>query len=120
MTVVKNRQYEMVPMRIQNSYQVCIDYKKLNQVTRKDHFPLPFIDQVLEKLAEKSHYCFLDGFSDSHKTSGPTQDHLYMSLQNVRIYKNVVWIVQCSKYLLEVHDQRLLRPLGRLHGDLHR
>ncbi|RDX62472.1 hypothetical protein CR513_59194, partial [Mucuna pruriens] len=36
---------------------------KLNQVTRKDHFPLSFIDQVLEKLAGKSHYCFLDGFS---------------------------------------------------------
>ncbi|RDX96581.1 hypothetical protein CR513_20758, partial [Mucuna pruriens] len=31
--------------------------------TLKDHFPLPFIDQVLEKLAGKSHYCFLDGFS---------------------------------------------------------
>ncbi|RDY14301.1 Retrovirus-related Pol polyprotein from transposon 17.6, partial [Mucuna pruriens] len=47
--------------------------------TRKDHFPLPFIDQVLEKLAGKSHYCFLDGFSgymqihiapeDQHKTT---------------------------------------------------
>ncbi|RDX79158.1 Retrovirus-related Pol polyprotein, partial [Mucuna pruriens] len=53
--------------------------EKLNQATRKDHFPLPFIDQVLEKLARKSHYCFLDGFSgymqihiamaDQHKTT---------------------------------------------------
>ncbi|RDX99573.1 Retrovirus-related Pol polyprotein, partial [Mucuna pruriens] len=54
---------ELVPMRSQNSWQVCIDYSKLNQVTCKDHFPLPFIDQVLEKLAGKSHYYFLDGFS---------------------------------------------------------
>ncbi|RDX81453.1 hypothetical protein CR513_37872, partial [Mucuna pruriens] len=46
-----------------NSWRVCIDYKRLNQATRKDHFPFPFIDQVLEKLAGKSHYCFLDGFS---------------------------------------------------------
>ncbi|RDY03765.1 hypothetical protein CR513_12607, partial [Mucuna pruriens] len=38
--------------------------ERLNQATRKDHFPLPFIDQVLEKLPGKSHYCFLDGFSD--------------------------------------------------------
>ena len=42
---------------------MCIDYRKLNDATRKDHFPLPFIDQMLERLAGKSHYCFLDGFS---------------------------------------------------------
>ncbi|RDX71946.1 Retrovirus-related Pol polyprotein from transposon 17.6, partial [Mucuna pruriens] len=66
-------------MRIQNSWRVYIDYRRLNQETRKDHFPLPFIDQMLEKLAGKSHYCFLDGFSgymqihiapeDQHKTT---------------------------------------------------
>jgi len=42
---------------------VCIDYRKLNSVTRKDHFPLLFIDQILEKLAGQSFYCFLDGYS---------------------------------------------------------
>jgi len=42
---------------------VCIDYRKLNVVTRKDHFPLPFIDQMLEMLAGHSYYCFLDGYS---------------------------------------------------------
>ncbi|RDX94083.1 Retrovirus-related Pol polyprotein, partial [Mucuna pruriens] len=79
MTVTKNRQDELVPTRIQNSWRVCIDYRRLNQATRKDHFPLPFIDQMLEKIAGKSHYCFLDGFSgymqihialeDQHKTT---------------------------------------------------
>ncbi|RDY04562.1 Retrovirus-related Pol polyprotein, partial [Mucuna pruriens] len=54
---------ELVPLRIRNSWRVYIDYRKLNQATRKDHFPLSFIDQVLEKLARKSHYYFLDGFS---------------------------------------------------------
>ncbi|RDX99124.1 Retrovirus-related Pol polyprotein, partial [Mucuna pruriens] len=63
MTVMKNQQDELVLMRIQNSWRVCIDYKRLNQATHKDHFPLPFIDQMLEKLAGKSHYFFLDGFS---------------------------------------------------------
>ena len=43
-TVVKNQNDELVPTRIQNGWQVCIDYRKLNAVTRKDHFPLPFID----------------------------------------------------------------------------
>ncbi|RDX64963.1 Retrovirus-related Pol polyprotein, partial [Mucuna pruriens] len=79
MIVMKNQQDELVPTRIQNSWRVCIDYRRLNQATRKDHFPLPFIDQMLEKLAGKSHYCFLDGFSgymqihiapeDQHKTT---------------------------------------------------
>ncbi|RDX74706.1 Retrovirus-related Pol polyprotein from transposon 17.6, partial [Mucuna pruriens] len=63
MTVMKNQQDELVPTRIQNSWRVYIDYRRLNQATRKDHFPLPFIDQVLKKLSRKSHYYFLDGFS---------------------------------------------------------
>ncbi|RDY03016.1 hypothetical protein CR513_13451, partial [Mucuna pruriens] len=53
MTVMKNRNDELVPTRVQNSWRVCIDYRKLNQATRKDHFPLPFLDQVLEKVAGK-------------------------------------------------------------------
>ncbi|GJU30920.1 reverse transcriptase domain-containing protein [Tanacetum coccineum] len=39
------------------------DYRKLNEATRKDHFPLPFMDQMLERLAGNEYYCFLDGFS---------------------------------------------------------
>ncbi|RDY03363.1 hypothetical protein CR513_13058, partial [Mucuna pruriens] len=62
MTITKNQHNKLVPMRIQNSWRVCIDYRRLNQATRNDHFPLPFIDQVLEKLVGKSHYYFLDGF----------------------------------------------------------
>ncbi|RDX98437.1 Retrovirus-related Pol polyprotein, partial [Mucuna pruriens] len=79
MTVMKNQHDELVPMRIHKSWRVCIDYRRLNQETRKDHFPLPFLDQVLEKLVGKSHYYFLDGFSrymqihvaleDQHKTT---------------------------------------------------
>nr|GEY77734.1 reverse transcriptase domain-containing protein [Tanacetum cinerariifolium] len=44
------------------SPRVCIDYRKLNEATRKDHFPLPFMDQMLERLARNEYYCFLDGF----------------------------------------------------------
>ncbi|CAL8988482.1 unnamed protein product, partial [Prunus brigantina] len=62
-TVVKNEENELVPTRIQTGWRVCIDYRKLNATTRKDHFPLPFIDQMLERLAGHSFYCFLDGYS---------------------------------------------------------
>ncbi|CAN6566177.1 unnamed protein product [Malus baccata var. baccata] len=62
-TVVKNAENELVPTRIQTGWRLCINYRKLNATTRKDHFPLPFIDQMLERLAGHSFYCFLDGYS---------------------------------------------------------
>ncbi|CAN6566303.1 unnamed protein product [Malus baccata var. baccata] len=49
-TVVANAENELVPQRIQTGWRVCIDYRKLNATTRKDHFPLPFIDQMLERF----------------------------------------------------------------------
>ena len=58
-TVVKNEENELVPTRVQTGWRVCIDYRKLNATTRKDHFPLPFIDQMLERLAGHAFYCFL-------------------------------------------------------------
>ncbi|XP_038685730.1 uncharacterized protein LOC119985512 [Tripterygium wilfordii] len=61
-TVVKNKDNELVPQRLQTGWRVCIDYRKLNNTTRKDHFPLPFIDQMLERLAGHAYYCFLDGY----------------------------------------------------------
>nr|GEY79230.1 DNA-directed DNA polymerase [Tanacetum cinerariifolium] len=63
MTVVANENNELILTRLVTSWKVCIDYRKLNDATRKDHFPLPFMDQMLERLAENEFYCFLDGFS---------------------------------------------------------
>ncbi|GKE31003.1 DNA-directed DNA polymerase, partial [Tanacetum coccineum] len=63
MTVVENEDNELIPTRLVTGWRVCIDYRKLNDVTRKDHFPLPFMDQMLERLAGNEYYCFLDGFS---------------------------------------------------------
>ncbi|GJV76714.1 reverse transcriptase domain-containing protein [Tanacetum coccineum] len=63
MTVVTNDDNELVPTRLVTGWRVCIDYRKLNEATRKDHFPLPFMDQMLERLAGNEYYCFLDGFS---------------------------------------------------------
>nr|GEZ71547.1 DNA-directed DNA polymerase [Tanacetum cinerariifolium] len=62
-TVVENEENELIPTRLVTGWRVCIDYHKLNEATRKDHFPLPFIDQMLERLAGNQYYCFLDGFS---------------------------------------------------------
>ncbi|GJZ58060.1 reverse transcriptase domain-containing protein [Tanacetum coccineum] len=62
-TVVKNDDNDLIPTRLVTGWRVCIDYRKLNEATRKDHFPLPFMDQMLKRLAGNQYYCFLDGFS---------------------------------------------------------
>nr|GEX39388.1 DNA-directed DNA polymerase [Tanacetum cinerariifolium] len=61
-TVVENEENELIPTCLVTGWRVCIDYRKLNEATRKDHFPLPFMDQMLERLAGNEFYCFLDGF----------------------------------------------------------
>nr|GEY60976.1 hypothetical protein [Tanacetum cinerariifolium] len=63
MTVIKNDENELVPTCLVTGWRVCIDYRKLNEATRKDHFPLPFMDQMLERLDGNEYYCFLDRFS---------------------------------------------------------
>nr|GEV76425.1 reverse transcriptase domain-containing protein [Tanacetum cinerariifolium] len=62
-TVVENEDNELILTRLVTGWRVCIDYHKLNEATRKDHFPLSFKDQMLERLAGNQYYCFLDGFS---------------------------------------------------------
>nr|GEZ50850.1 reverse transcriptase domain-containing protein [Tanacetum cinerariifolium] len=61
-TVVENEENELISTRLVTGWRVCIDYRKLNEATRKDHFPLPFMDQMLERLVGNQYYCFLDGF----------------------------------------------------------
>jgi hypothetical protein len=61
--VVPNENNELIPQRVVVGYRMCIDFRKVNKVTKKDHYPLPFIDQMLERLSKKTHFCFLDGYS---------------------------------------------------------
>nr|GEV29018.1 reverse transcriptase domain-containing protein [Tanacetum cinerariifolium] len=63
MIVVANENNKLIPTRLVTGWRVCIDYRKLNDATPKDHFLLPFMDQMLERLAGNEFYCFLDGFS---------------------------------------------------------
>ena len=62
-TVVANEHNELIPTRVTTGWRVCIDYRKLNVGTMKYHFPLPFVDQILERVAGHEFYCFLDGCS---------------------------------------------------------
>nr|GFC09050.1 reverse transcriptase domain-containing protein [Tanacetum cinerariifolium] len=72
MTVVATENNELIPTRLVTGWRVCIDYRKLKDATRKDHFPLPFMNQMLERLEGNEFYCFLDDFQYNPKSSSPT------------------------------------------------
>ena len=58
---------------------MCIDYKKLNSATRKDHFSLLFIDQMLERIAGHAFYCFSDGYSGYNQIAIAPEDQEKMT-----------------------------------------
>ena len=74
-TVVQNDKGEEVATRLTSGWRMCIDYRKLNVVTRKDHFPLPFIDQVLERVSSHHFYCFFDSYSGYFQIEIDVEDH---------------------------------------------
>ena len=73
-TVISNEKNELIPIRTITGWRVCIDYRKLNTATKKDHYPLLFIDQMLDMLARHSHYCFLNGYSGYNQTAIALED----------------------------------------------
>ena len=73
-TVIRNERNELIPTRTGIGWRVCIDYRILNTATRKDHFPLPFNDQMLDRLARHPHFCFLDGCSVYNQISIAPED----------------------------------------------
>ena len=68
-TVIRNEKNELIPTRTVTGWRVCINYTKLNTTTIKDHYPLPFIDQMLDRLVGHPHYCFLDGYSSYNQVA---------------------------------------------------
>jgi hypothetical protein len=66
-TVIRNEKNELIPQWTVTSWQMCICYRKLSKATRKDHFLLPFIDEMLERLANHSFFCYLDGYFGCHQ-----------------------------------------------------
>ena len=73
-TVIKTEDNTLLPSRTVTGWRICIDYRKLNKVTRKDHFPLPFLDQMLDRLAGHEYYCFLDGYSEYNQIAIALED----------------------------------------------
>ena len=75
MTVIRNEKNELISTRTVTGWRMCIDYRRLNKATRKDHFPLPFMDQMLERLSDQEFFCFLDGYSGYNQIIVNPNDH---------------------------------------------
>ena len=52
-TVVTDERNELVPMWIVTGCRVCMDYQKLNAWIEKDHFAMPLMDHMLDRLTGK-------------------------------------------------------------------
>ena len=84
---------------------MVIDFRKLNKATRKDHYPLPFIDQMLERLSKHTHFCFLDGYSGFSQipVSQPDQERP-LSLVPLELMLTDVWLLVYAMHLLPFKD----------------
>ncbi|GJZ33774.1 reverse transcriptase domain-containing protein [Tanacetum coccineum] len=98
-TVVANEENELISTRLVTGWRVCIDYRKLNEATRKDHFPLPFMDQMIERLAGNEFYCFLDSrwifrvFPNTNRSPRPGENYFHMPVWNFRVPSHAIWLV---------------------------
>ena len=62
-SLVTNENNDLVPTRVIVGYGMCVDFRKLNKWTTKDHYLMSFINEMLERLANNSYFCYLDGYS---------------------------------------------------------
>ncbi|GJU75938.1 reverse transcriptase domain-containing protein [Tanacetum coccineum] len=108
-TVVANEENELISTRLVTGWRVCIDYRKLNEATRKDHFPLSFMDQMIERLAGNEFYCFLDGFLGSWTTKDEAF-HLYIIASKTMTEAQIHYTTTKKEMLAVVYAFEKFRP----------
>lgn len=85
---------ELTHTRTITGWSVCVAYKKLNNVKRKDHFPLPFIDQMLKRLANHKYSCIsMVIVLDSDTSSRSIKNYIYMSFWDICIHEYACWFL---------------------------
>ena len=100
-----------------------MDYRKLNSWTEKDHFPIPFMDQMFDRLAGKGWYCFLDGYSGYNQISIAPEDQEKTTFtcpyETFAFKRMFVWVMLCTRHILEMYDVDIFRHGGRYYRSFY-
>ena len=111
-TIVPNDENELIPQRIVTGYIMVIDFRKLKKATRKDHYTLPFIDQMLERLSKHTYFCFLDGYSGFSQIPVSEDDQERTTFTcpfgTLCLQTYAFWFTQFSCYLPKMYDCYIL------------
>jgi hypothetical protein len=103
MTIIKNEKNELIPQRTVTGWRMCIDYQKLNKATKKDHFLLPFIDEMLERLA-------------NHTSCYPSLMKCWNGLQTTLSFVSLMGIPDITKF--QSTPMTKVRPLSHPRMEL--
>ena len=108
--MIKTENNILLPSRTATSWRICIDYWKLNKATRKDHFPLPFLDQMLDRLAGHEYYCFLDGYSRYNQIAIALEDQektTFTCPYGIFVFRRLQ-TMQCTRHIPALYDGHIL------------
>jgi hypothetical protein len=103
--------------------RICIDFKKLNAATKKDPYPLPFIDEVLNTIVGYEIYSFLDGYLGYHQISsfrGQIQNYMCYRLGGFYMEGDVVWSQKWTSNISQSCYQNILKIFGQFNEDISR
>jgi len=108
MTIIQNEKNDLIPTRTFTDWRICIDYHKLNEATRKDHFLLPFMDQMLDRLAGRAYYYFLYGYFGYNQITVDPKDQ-----------EKTTFTCPFGVFALEVHVCHFCRYGGEKYRGIH-
>ena len=116
--VVPNEKNDLVPMRPVTGWKVCMDYRKLNAWTEKNHFPMLLMYQMLDRFPEKGFIVFLMGIWITIKSllhRSIKRRPPLLSLIGVHIQVDAFWVMQCIDYFSKMYDLYIILYGGGLY-----
>ena len=119
MTVVQNEKGKMKSIMSITIWRMCIDYRKLNKRTRKDHFPLPFIHQMLEHLAHHSFFYYSGFIPNSHPSKFQRKDNIHMPLWHLCISTMSFGLCNATTTIQKMHHGNIFLFCWVMHGSIY-
>lgn len=123
MIMVANRKNELIPTKIVTRWRICMDYRKLNLASKKDYFPLPFIDQMLDRLVGNKFFYFLDRYSRYNQIMISPEDQEKTTFTcpygTFGFKRHAIWVMQRTRDILAMYNAYILRFPGIVSGSVY-